>query len=185
MMSEYKLMKWSELKATLPPDSIARIDARVRQTMSRLRLSDIREAVGHTQVAIAAKLKLGQASVSKIESAADMYLSTLRRYIEALGGELVVSAQFPEGTVVPIDSLSSTTKARKKRATTKKKALRKKALRKKALGKKLAATKSTATKSAATESTASKSATKPTRARSKSTRSNSTRSNSTRSNSTR
>ena len=170
MMSEYKLMKWSELKATLPPDSIARIDARVRQTMSRLRLSDIREAVGHTQVAIAAKLELGQASVSKIESAADMYLSTLRRYIEALGGELVVSARFPEGTVVPIDSLSSTTKARKKRATAKKKAL----------GKKLAATKSTATKSAATESTASKSATKPTRARSKSTRSNSTRSNSTR-----
>ena len=163
-------MKWSELKATLPPDSIARIDARVRETMSRLRLSDIREAVGHTQVAIAAKLKLGQASVSKIESAADMYLSTLRRYIEALGGELVVSAQFPEGTVVPIDSLSSTTKARKKRATAKKKALRKKAL-----GKKLASTKSTATKSAATESTASKSATKPKRARSKATRSNSTR----------
>ena len=159
-MSEYKLMKWSELKATLPPDSIARIDARVRQTMSRLRLSDIREAVGHTQVAIAAKLKLGQASVSKIESAADMYLSTLRRYIEALGGELVVSAQFPEGTVVPIDSLSSTTKARKKRATAKKK---------------LAATKSTATKSAASKSTASKSAAKPKRTRSKATRSNSTR----------
>ena len=160
MMSEYKLMKWSELKATLPPDSIARIDARVRQTMSRLRLSDIREAVGHTQVAIAAKLKLGQASVSKIESAADMYLSTLRRYIEALGGEHVVSAQFPEGTVVPIDSLSSTTKARKKRATAKKK---------------LAATKSTATKSAASKSTASKSAAKPKRTRSKATRSNSTR----------
>ena len=135
MMPEYKLMKWSELEATMSPESRAKIDARVCQTMSRLRLSDIREAVGHTQVAIAAKLKLGQASVSKIESAADMYLSTLRRYIEALGGELVVSAQFPEGTVVPIDSLSSTTKARKKRATTKKKALRKKALRKKALGK--------------------------------------------------
>lgn len=150
MMSEYRLMKWSELKATLPPDSIARIDARVRETMSRLRLSDIREAVGHTQVAIAAKLKLGQASVSKIESAADMYLSTLRRYIEALGGELVVSAQFPEGTVVPIDNLSSTTKARKKRATTKKKALGKK-------------------------STASKSTAKPKRTRSKATRSNSTR----------
>ena len=160
MMSEYRLMKWSELEATMSPESRAKIDARVRQTMSRLRLSDIREAVGHTQVAIAAKLKLGQASVSKIESAADMYLSTLRRYIEALGGELVVSAQFPEGTVVPIDSLSSTTKARKKRATAKKK---------------LAATKSTATKSAASKSTASKSAAKPKRTRSKATRSNSTR----------
>ncbi len=139
MMSEYRLMKWSELEATMSPESRAKIDARVRQTMSRLRLSDIREAVGHTQVAIAAKLKLGQASVSKIESAADMYLSTLRRYIEALGGELVVSAQFPEGTVVPIDSLSSASKVRKKRATAKKKAL----------GKKPAATKSTATRSVA------------------------------------
>ena len=56
MMSEYKLMKWSELKATLPPDSIARIDARFRETMSRLRLSDIREAVGRTQVELAAQL---------------------------------------------------------------------------------------------------------------------------------
>ncbi|MFM7261705.1 MAG: helix-turn-helix domain-containing protein [bacterium] len=116
-MSEYKLMKWSELKATLPPDSIARIDARVRETMSRLRLSDIREAVGHTQVAIASKLDLGQASVSKIESAADMYLSTLRRYIEALGGELVVSAKFPEGTVVPIDSLSSVPRKSRRKAS--------------------------------------------------------------------
>lgn len=120
-MSEYKLMKWSELKATLPPDAIARIDARVRETMSRLRLSDIREAVGQTQVAVAAKLELGQASVSKIESAADMYLSTLRRYIEALGGELVVSARFPEGTVVPIESLSSVPKKKRARAPVKKK----------------------------------------------------------------
>jgi hypothetical protein len=121
MTAEYKLMKWSELKATLPPESIARIDARVRETMSRLRLSDIREAVGHTQVAVAAKLELGQASVSKIESAADMYLSTLRRYIEALGGELVVSARFPEGTVVAIDSLSSVPGKKRKRVAGKKK----------------------------------------------------------------
>ena len=124
-MSEYKLMKWSELKATLPPDSIARIDARFRETMSRLRLSDIREAVGHTQVELAAQLKLGQASVSKIESAADMYLSTLRRYIEALGGELVVSVKFPEGTVVPIESLSSTPKKKCARTVGKKMAKKK------------------------------------------------------------
>ena len=122
MTAEYKLMKWSELKATMSPEALARVDARVRETMSRLRLSDIREAVGHTQVAVAAKLELGQASVSKIESAADMYLSTLRRYIEALGGELVVSARFPEGTVVPIDSLSSVPKKpARRRAPAKKK----------------------------------------------------------------
>jgi len=122
-MSEYKLMKWSELEATLPPEARARIDARFRETMSRLRLSDIREAVGRTQVELAAQLKLGQASVSKIEGAADMYLSTLRRYIEALGGELVVSARFPEGTVVPIDSLSSVPKKRRARTAAKQKSV--------------------------------------------------------------
>ena len=136
MMSEYKLMKWSELEATLPPDSIARIDARFRETMSRLRLSDIREAVGHTQVELAAQLKLGQASVSKIESAADMYLSTLRRYIEALGGELVVSVKFPEGTVVPIDSLSSVPKKKRARTTGKKKTAKKKSGNAKSAGRK-------------------------------------------------
>lgn len=139
-MSEYKLMKWSELKATLPPDSIARIDARFRETMSRLRLSDIREAVGHTQVELAAQLKLGQASVSKIESAADMYLSTLRRYIEALGGELVVSAKFPEGTVVPIESLSSTPKKKRARTVGKKKMAKKKSGNAKSAGRKAGST---------------------------------------------
>ena len=134
MMSEYKLMKWSELEATLPPEARARIDARFRETMSRLRLSDIREAVGRTQVELAAQLKLGQASVSKIEGAADMYLSTLRRYIEALGGELVVSARFPEGTIVPIDSLSSVPKKKRARTAAKKKPVSDKSAGRKAAG---------------------------------------------------
>ena len=134
MMSEYKLMKWSELEATLPPEARARIDARFRETMSRLRLSDIREAVGRTQVELAAQLKLGQASVSKIEGAADMYLSTLRRYIEALGGELVVSARFPEGTIVPIDSLSSVPKKKRARTAAKKKPVSGKSAGRKAAG---------------------------------------------------
>jgi transcriptional regulator with XRE-family HTH domain len=112
---------FSELVADFDPETRARVDARVRETVARLRLADIREAIGQTQLVMAAKLKLGQASVSKIESATDMYLSTLRRYIEALGGELVISAKFPEGTVIPIDSLSSVPKkARKRTPATKK-----------------------------------------------------------------
>ena len=112
---------FSELVADFDSETRARVDARVRETVARLRLADIREAIGQTQLVMAAKLKLGQASVSKIESATDMYLSTLRRYIEALGGELVISAKFPEGTVIPIDSLSSVPKkARKRTPATKK-----------------------------------------------------------------
>ena len=112
---------FSELVADFDPETRARVDARVRETVARLRLADIREAIGQTQLVMAAKLKLGQASVSKIESATDMYLSTLRRYIEALGGELVISAKFPEGTVIPIDSLSSAPKRVRKRTPAKKK----------------------------------------------------------------
>ena len=112
---------FSELVADFDPETRARVDARVRETVARLRLADIREAIGQTQLAMAGRLKLGQASVSKIESATDMYLSTLRRYIEALGGELVISARFPEGTVVPIDSLSSAPRKPRRRASAKKK----------------------------------------------------------------
>jgi len=103
----YRLTTWDEFKAQLPQHVQDKIDAKFKVTMARLRLGDIREAVGKTQVELAAELGLGQGSFSKIERAADMYLSTLRRYVEALGGELEVLARFPEGTVVPIASLAT------------------------------------------------------------------------------
>ena len=113
---EYRLRTWDEFKAQLPQHVQDKINAKFKVTMARLRLGDIREAVGKTQVELAAELGLGQGSVSKIESAADMYLSTLRRYVEALGGELEVLARFPEGTVVPIASLATPKRAARKRA---------------------------------------------------------------------
>jgi len=112
---EYRLRTWDEFKAQLPQHVQDKINAKFKVTMARLRLGDIREAVGKTQVELAAELGLGQGSVSKIESAADMYLSTLRRYVEALGGELEVLARFPEGTVVPIASLAAEVKGRERR----------------------------------------------------------------------
>jgi len=69
-----------------------------------------------------------------------MYLSTLRRYIEALGGELVVSAKFPEGTVVPIESLSSTPKKKRARTVGKKKMAKKKSGNAKSAGRKAGST---------------------------------------------
>ena len=116
---EYRLKTWDEFKAQLPQHVQDKINAKFKVTMARLRLGDIREAVGKTQVEVAAELRLGQGSVSKIERAADMYLSTLRRYVEALGGELEVLARFPEGTVVPIASLATPKRAVRKRAVRK------------------------------------------------------------------
>ena len=44
-------------------------------------------------------LDIKQGSVSKLERRTDLYISTLRRYIEAMGGELTLQARFPEGSV--------------------------------------------------------------------------------------
>lgn len=62
-------------------------------------LAELREARRLTQEELAGLLGNRQAAVSKVERRADMYVSTLRRYIEALGGELEIVARFPEGEV--------------------------------------------------------------------------------------
>lgn len=74
-----------------------------REIAGRLRaemaLTDLRQARRLTQEDIAGTLGNRQAAVSKIERRADMHVSTLRRYVEALGGELEIIAHFPEGDV--------------------------------------------------------------------------------------
>lgn len=57
-------------------------------------LKDLREAIGLTQQELALRLGVGQASISKIEHRADVQISTLERYIDALGGELRLGASF-------------------------------------------------------------------------------------------
>lgn len=97
--------KWNDLKRKMSPAAQARVDARVREALASMPLAEIRRAVGLTQEELARKLELGQGSVSKIENAADMYLTTLRKYVEALGGELELTASFPDGRKVQIDHL--------------------------------------------------------------------------------
>lgn len=59
-------------------------------------LQTLRKARAYSQKRVGEKLKVKQAEVSKIERRADLYLSTLRDYIEALGGELELVATFPD-----------------------------------------------------------------------------------------
>jgi len=98
---------WRELKSRMTPKARARVDARVRQTLTRLPLSEVRKAVGMTQQELAQRLEQRQGHVSKLENAADMYLTTLRKYVEALGGRLHLTATFPGGRSVEIDHLGS------------------------------------------------------------------------------
>ncbi len=67
--------------------------------MAEMPLNDIRAARQLTQEHLAKLLRIKQASVSKLERRADMYISTLRGFVKAMGGELQIVARFPEGEV--------------------------------------------------------------------------------------
>ncbi|MER9025610.1 helix-turn-helix domain-containing protein [Mesorhizobium sp. M0815] len=92
--------------AALPPDQCDRIDARhadLRQEIEGLR--ELRRIAGKAQAEVAAALNIKQPSVSKIEKQADMYLSTLRGYVEAVGGELELTVKLPKRPTFCIHSL--------------------------------------------------------------------------------
>jgi Helix-turn-helix domain len=63
-------------------------------------LRELRQIAGKAQVDVAAALRVKQPSVSKVEKQGDMYLSTLRGYVEAIGGELELVVRLPEKPVL-------------------------------------------------------------------------------------
>src|SRR5688500_2907717 len=108
--------KWDNLKKKMSRAAQARVDARVKQTLSSMPLAEIRKAIGMTQAELSKALEMGQGSVSKVENAADMYLSTLRKFVDAMGGELVIKATFPKGREIVIDQFSGLGEERRRRA---------------------------------------------------------------------
>jgi DNA-binding XRE family transcriptional regulator len=87
------------VKRTVPKTTRQRAAARARELLGELLLSEIRERAGKSQQQLADRLGIKQPSLSKLEKQSDMQISTLRRIVKALGGELEVSARFPAGTV--------------------------------------------------------------------------------------
>jgi predicted XRE-type DNA-binding protein len=94
---------FKELQAKMDPASRADNMQRVRQELQRMALEELRSAKQLTQSDMAEMLDVPQSSISRIEQRADMYLSTLRNYIHAVGGELRIQAVFPDGGTVVID----------------------------------------------------------------------------------
>lgn len=86
------------------PGRRARVEAQKRALRASLALAELREQRGVTQTAIANALAVSQANVSRIEHEEDVYLSTLRGYVAALGGELQITATFPDGQVTLMPS---------------------------------------------------------------------------------
>ncbi len=98
--------KWETLRTKMSPE---RRDANRRaaeRMLASMPLDELRSARNITQTHLAQLLNITQASVSKMEKRADMYVSTLRSFIQAMGGELEIKAIFPEGSV-RIDQFST------------------------------------------------------------------------------
>jgi transcriptional regulator with XRE-family HTH domain len=76
------------------------VEAYKAELLTSVTLAELRKARELTQVALANALDTTQSGVSRIEHQTDLYLSTLRSYIEAMGGSLEVSAVFPDGKVL-------------------------------------------------------------------------------------
>ena len=91
--------KFSELEAKMSPQSRERSDALYKNMLAEMPLNELRQARALSQVKLAETLHVNQAAVSKIERRTDMYISTLRAYIRAMGGELEIVAKFPDGEV--------------------------------------------------------------------------------------
>ena len=91
--------KWSKLKAKMSPESQAEIERRKEQLVAEMPLEQLRTARQLTQTNLAQVLGVNHSAVSKLEKRTDMYLSTLRSYIQAMGGQLEIQAVFPEGSV--------------------------------------------------------------------------------------
>lgn len=96
----------NEIIAALPPEEQAEIDARyqdMKQDVEGLR--ELRQIAGKAQAEIAYALNIKQPSVSQIERQTDMYVSTLRSFVEAMGGELELTVKLPKRPPLRIHQL--------------------------------------------------------------------------------
>src|SRR5438128_1007281 len=81
--------KWNDIKARkYTPEKVAELDAQVRRELMELDLRELRRLAKKTQIETAALMKTTQSELSKVERRDDHRLSTLRKYVEALGGEV-------------------------------------------------------------------------------------------------
>jgi len=94
---------FKELQEKMDPARRSDNRQRVRDELQRMALDELRSAKQLTQADMAEMLDVPQSSISRIERRADMYLSTLRNYIHAMGGVLQIQAIFPDGGAVVID----------------------------------------------------------------------------------
>lgn len=91
----------------LPADRQARIEARTDELEREyLTLQELRKKAGLTQAGVSQELGMPQSNVSRLEKGSDMLLSTLRQYVEAIGGKLNLTVELPDTPPIKLDVLS-------------------------------------------------------------------------------
>ena len=91
---------YKELRAKMSPEAIHRSEEKTWRFAKGIPLDELRAARDLTQEHLARIMGVKQAAISKVERRTDMYISTLRDFIRAMGGQLEIKAIFPEGEVV-------------------------------------------------------------------------------------
>jgi transcriptional regulator with XRE-family HTH domain len=90
---------FKELQARMSPEARTRSEAKAERMIRDMALDELRAALDLTQEQLAEVLHVRQAAISKVERRSDMFISTLRKIIEAMGGELEIRAVLPGGIV--------------------------------------------------------------------------------------
>ena len=85
-----------EILNEMPEERRARIFKRAAEIREEINLRELRRLRKLTQARLSKKLRIGQEGVSRIEKRTDLYLSTLRTYVEGLGGRLRLIVEFPD-----------------------------------------------------------------------------------------
>jgi ribosome-binding protein aMBF1 (putative translation factor) len=91
--------KFSELREKMSPKARAESERLVKKALDEMALNELRNARGLSQQMLAEALNIQQPAIAKLEKRTDMYISTLRSHIKAMGGELDIIARFPDGDV--------------------------------------------------------------------------------------
>src|SRR5260370_41364376 len=94
-----------------------RSETKANQMIREMALDELRAALNLTQEHLAAKLHVKQSAISRMERRADMFVSTLRQFIEAMGGDLEIRAVLPRGEVILINQFSKLRKPRRRHST--------------------------------------------------------------------
>jgi DNA-binding XRE family transcriptional regulator len=90
---------FNDLTKDFTAERRARVDGRKAELRAAMPLHELRRARAMTQKAVGKMLHVNQPAIAKLERRADVYVSSLRSYIEAVGGKLKIIAEFPEGEV--------------------------------------------------------------------------------------